>query len=296
MPVEEALTRRSVALVSAHPDDETVGAGGLLARMRDPVIVEVTDGAPRNLADARAAGYDSRKEYAKARRQELLNALEVCGISLPACAGEPAGSSAAKPGDPADAGSPAQAGGLCHLLFLNVADQEASLDLAGIVRRIARIVRERRPSILLTHPYEGGHPDHDATAFAVHAACALTPAPPEIYEFASYHAYPGRTESSPPMETGRFLAGQEQGKVITLSEEARGRKTRALDCFATQLHMLRHFAVDAERFRAAPVYDFTQAPHPGKLFYEHVDWGMTGERWRVLAAEAARTLGIPGTL
>jgi len=47
-----------------------------------------------------------------------------------------------------------------------------------------------------------------------------------------------------------------------------------------------------ERFRAAPVYDFTQAPHPGKLFYENFDWGMTGERWRDLAAEALNELGM----
>jgi N-acetylglucosamine malate deacetylase 2 len=307
MPVEEALTRRSVALVSAHPDDETVGAGGLLARMRDPIIVEVTGGAPRNLADARAAGYDSREEYGNARRQELLNALEAC---VPAYADEPASgaddrlSSSAGPLESrtprANAGHkkrwPALGSADSFVVWLDVVDREASLDMAGIARRIAEIVRERRPAILLTHPYEGGHPDHDATAFAVHAACAITPAAPEIYEFPSYHAYTGRTEDPPRMETGRFLAGQEQGEVITLSLEARGRKARAMDCFATQLHMLRHFAVDVERFRTAPVYDFTQAPHPGKLFYEHFDWGMTGERWRVLAAEAARTLGIPGTL
>jgi LmbE family N-acetylglucosaminyl deacetylase len=236
--------------------------------------VEVTDGAPRNLADAKAAGYDSHEEYAKARRQELLNALEVCVNASPA------------------AGPPA----LPEVLFLDIADQEASFDMAGIARRIAGIIRERRPGALLIHPYEGGHPDHDATAFAAHAACALTPAPPDIYEFTSYHVHPGRADDLPHMETGRFLCGQDEGKVITLSQEARDRKARAVNCFATQLHMLRHFAVDAERFRAAPVYDFTQPPHPGKLFYEYFDWGVNGERWRALAAEAARALGLPDKL
>jgi LmbE family N-acetylglucosaminyl deacetylase len=276
MPVEEALTSKVVALVSAHPDDETVSAGGMLARMRDPVIVEVTDGAPRNLADARAAGYQTREEYAEARRLELLNALDVCGH--PAAAA-----------DPESADPP-------NLIWLNAADQEASFDMEGLARRIAGILQERRPGAVLTHAYEGGHPDHDATAFAVHVALAVTPAPVELYEFTSYHAYPGRTGNPPGMETGRFLAGQEQGKVVTLSDDARERKARAIDCFATQLHMLRRFAVDVERFRAAPAYDFTQPPHPGKLFYEYFDWGVTGERWRSLAAEAARKLGIPGTL
>ena len=64
-----------------------------------------------------------------------------------------------------------------------------------------------------------------------------------------------------------------------------------ISCFASQLHMLRNFPVDVERFRPAPAYDFTSAPHPGRLYYENFDWGVTGERWRRLAEEALRTLG-----
>jgi hypothetical protein len=60
--------------------------------------------------------------------------------------------------------------------------------------------------------------------------------------------------------------------------------------------MLRRFPVDEERFRAAPVYDFSQPPHAGKLLYEHFNWGMTGERWRSLAAGAAQALGTPEIL
>jgi hypothetical protein len=43
-------------------------------------------------------------------------------------------------------------------------------------------------------------------------------------------------------------------------------------------------------FRPAPDYDFSQPPHSGKLYYEHFDWGMSGERWRLFAAGARRTL------
>jgi hypothetical protein len=63
-----------------------------------------------------------------------------------------------------------------------------------------------------------------------------------------------------------------------------------VECFVTQLHMLRHFPLDVEVFRPAPAYDFTQAPHAGKLLYEHFNWGMSGERWRLCAAGAMRTL------
>ena len=166
--------------------------------------------------------------------------------------------------------------------------------MPSLVRRIGEILRELRPAAVLTHPYEGGHPDHDATAFAVHAACARMPAPPDVYEFTSYHQAPG--EEQPRIETGRFLPHQDAGEVVALSAADRDRKSRMIACFATQEHMLRHFPLDGERFRAAPVYDFSQSPHPGKLFYDYFEWGITGERWRRLAVDAARALGIPLTL
>jgi hypothetical protein len=58
-----------------------------------------------------------------------------------------------------------------------------------------------------------------------------------------------------------------------------------LGCFRTQSETLAPFGVDAERFRLAPAYDFAQPPHPGALFYEQFDWGMTGDRFRAIARE-----------
>jgi hypothetical protein len=64
------------------------------------------------------------------------------------------------------------------------------------------------------------------------------------------------------------------------------------DCFVTQQHMLAQFKLDAERFRRAPEYNFSQPPHPGKLHYENFNWGITGQRWRELAAAALNSLGL----
>jgi LmbE family N-acetylglucosaminyl deacetylase len=132
----------SLLIVVAHPDDEVIGAGAQLARLGGVRLLHVTDGAPRNLRDAVAAGFEGWQDYAKARRQELLAALGLVGIA------------------------PSQA------KALGIPDQAASLQLVELAETLAAELREGGTELVMTHPYEGGHPDHDATAFAVHVGCA----------------------------------------------------------------------------------------------------------------------------
>jgi len=253
---QQLLAGAPVAIVAAHPDDETVSAGGLLTCLTGPIVVTVTDGAPHDPGDRQRAGCATREEYAQLRRDELRHALAVAGL------------------------------GPEHACALNLADQEASLEMAYLTLRLADVLREQRPAAVVTHPYEGGHPDHDATAFAVHAACARIPDPPPVFEFCSYHAADGK----PQIEIGCFLPGGDRGDSLPLSAEARERKERMISCFSSQFHMLKNFPAEAERFRIAPDYDFTAPPHTGKLFYEYFDWGVSGDLWRQLAGEALRTL------
>lgn len=252
------LHGRRALVVVAHPDDETIGAGAQLGRFEDVRILQVTDGAPRSGQDATAAGCASWRDYAALRRRELDAALGLAGISPD------------------------------RLDRLGFADQDASFHLAAIVRQIVQRIEDWRPELVLTHAYEGGHPDHDATAFAAHAACAvLDGAAPELVEMAGYHA--GQDGGTRFQE---FLPHPGLPVLsLPLGPAQRALKRRMLDAHASQARTLAPFRDDVERFRRAPAYGFVCAPHAGPLNYERFAWGMTGERWRALAAEASRTLG-----
>ena len=223
----------------AHPDDETIGAATVLPLFRNLILVHVTDGAPRNGLDAATHGFSDPASYAAARQAELGHALQVAGVCV------------RRHGF----GSP---------------DQGASAMLPVLIRALRQVLTG--VATVLTHPYEGGHPDHDATALAVHRA-----APCPVFEFASYHAGPDG------IQTGCFLPGP-AATVLSLTASEAARKRAMLDCFVTQRATLAPFCAAVEPFRPAPAYDFTQPPHPGTLHYERYDWGMTGARWRELAA------------
>jgi N-acetylglucosamine malate deacetylase 2 len=248
-------------VVFAHPDDETIGAGAVLARLDRVRLLCATDGAPHDRRWWGDPSCASRQAYAALRRGELEAALCHAGVQPQ------------------------------RLTQFSYADQTLSLRLAELSHELARAIAKTSPQVVLTHPYEGGHPDHDAVAFAVHAAAALlrrTGADtPEVAELASYHA------DGDGLAAGGFLPRLKLTKFThTLSPAEREMKRRMLDAYASQRETLLQFGVEAERFRPAPRYDFTAPPHPGPLWYERFDWGCTGAEWRQRAAAALRELGL----
>lgn len=253
---DPALMR--IWIVAAHPDDEAVGASALLG-CRDPaVVVHVTRGAPRE-PRFWPAGITDREAYARVRDVEAARALSIVGADR---------------------------------LALGFEDLGLVDALDELVDALAGVLARGRPDVIVTHAYEGGHPDHDAVAFAIAEARARGAIRAPVFEMALYHGAAGA------LRAGAFLDAT-PGRTHVLDDAARARRRAMLRAYHSQRATLAAFAaLDHERYRPAPAYDFTRPPHAGPLLYEQ--WGMptTGPAWRARAARIAhrRRFGSPAAL
>lgn len=238
-----------VAIVVAHADDESLFAGALLRRLARGRLIHLTDGAPRDMRDAARLGFAVRGDYAAARARELDAAVAALG------------------GDPLRRA-------------YGVADQEAIEAVERIADRLTDDLRGA--AVVATHAYEGGHPDHDAAALAVAIACdRLGPAAPVRVEFASYHLLDGERVWA------RFRPDPDRPEhVRPLDAEDRARIDAALAAHASQAAVFDDWRPDAERWRAAPRYDFSRPPPGEGCLYDLFGWSLTSARWRARAAEA----------
>jgi LmbE family N-acetylglucosaminyl deacetylase len=243
-------------VVVAHPDDESVSSAALLQRMAEKRLVFCTDGAPHDAHFWRRFG--SRDDYRDLRRREALAAMRIIG---------------AKQSD-----------------FLDFPDQELFRNLDTALAQLDAIAKEFKPAALLTHAYEGGHPDHDACAFLVALLAEKTQLP--AWEMPLYHRAAGDRALQ------QFIAREEVKKSEVLEidpnpEEVR-RKRAMIAAYASQGDIIHHFGAGKEVFRRQPAYDFTRPPHPGMLNYEEWRWPMTGDE--VSAAFAAMLAQTNGEL
>ena len=141
----DASDRRPVRVLGifAHPDDETICAGGTLAKYAsegaDVRVVSLTKGGAGQIRDANAA---TRSTLTAVREQELAAAGAELGLSGTRCLDHPDG-------------------GL------------RSIDEGLLVALASELLREVDPDVVITFGPDGfsGHPDHVAVGAAVTGAC-----------------------------------------------------------------------------------------------------------------------------
>ncbi|MEP7081795.1 MAG: PIG-L family deacetylase [Chloroflexota bacterium] len=138
-----------VLFVHAHPDDESAGTGGTIARLVAEGIrvdlVTCTDGAEGEVHDPDLDADEARPRLAEIRGRELACSVQALG------------------------------GGAIHHHLLGYRDSgmigtEANehpdsfwkADIGEATRRLLAIVREARPSVIVSYDENGnyGHPDH----------------------------------------------------------------------------------------------------------------------------------------
>jgi len=161
-----------VLVFAAHQDDEVLGLGLTLAKHRrngDRVtVVFTTNGAGGNWKENSAV----QRAVSTARFREACDALAVIGIGAAdiVCLGFPDG-------------------GLHRYI------PQASGDIATLIRTIV-------PRTIYVHAIEGGHLDHDMTAFIVQGVSARLRVGP-VYEWAEYNS---EAPGGEPVADARFAS------------------------------------------------------------------------------------------
>lgn len=144
--------RGSVMVVAPHPDDETVGCGGLiaLARRRNiPVtIVVATDGTRSN-----AASLVAPAALGKTRSDELSRATKRLGVSS------------------------------TDVIELAYPDLELDRHTSSLADDLRRIIVERCPKDVYVTCMADPHPDHAAASRAVRLAISGCELPPRLLEY-----------------------------------------------------------------------------------------------------------------
>lgn len=157
---------RSMMGVFAHPDDESFGPGGTLARYAaEGAAVDVviaTDGIAGSVEDASQVA--AQGSLAQVRSRELANAATVLGIrsiwSLPYR-------------DSGMRGSPENQN----------PDALIQQPMEELVAEVLGHMRRLRPQVVITHDLWGGygHPDHIRVCEAVTAAFFIAETPRKLY-------------------------------------------------------------------------------------------------------------------
>ena len=191
--------------VFAHPDDETLCAGGTLAKYADAGadvrVISFTKGGAGQIRDARVA---TRATLTGVRARELDAAGTALGLAETRCLDHPDG-------------------GL------------AQIDGPSLVRVAAELLCEFDPDVVITFGPDGfsGHPDHVAVGAAVTTACFEMRSSKSIRLF---HCY------LPPNRM--LLRDRLANWVVQLSERFKGTRdfARAISVFAREATALGYAA------------------------------------------------------
>lgn len=221
-----------ILVFAAHPDDEVLGLGLTLARHRSNLdrvtVVFTTNGAGGNWKESNAV----KRAVSATRFKEACNALAVIGIDTAeiVCLGFPDG-------------------GLHRYI------PQASEDIATLIRAIV-------PHAIYVHAMEGGHRDHDVTAFVVQEVSTRLLIEP-VFEWAEYNS---EAPGGQPISDARFASDPYvpdfECAPTAFDQSGFTRKQEMLAHYASQAVSIRYYPFRSEILRKArPVHLLPRLAH-----------------------------------
>lgn len=221
-----------ILVLAVHPDDETLGAGGLIQRaLAENVAVKVifvTDGEnnpwPQRALEKRwSLSKADHSRWGRRRCKEALSALEALGLDE------------------------------SQATFMGLPDQGITALLANgdqaMINRFADEIANWKPTLLLSPALQDRHPDHNALAVLVDLA--MMRLPPEV---------------TPPQVLAYLIHGQQALTsapfVVNLSKQELAVKQQAILAHETQM------ALSRKRFLAyGKAEEKFLVPEPAKRYH-----------------------------
>jgi len=219
-----------ILIVGAHPDDIEFSTGRLILK-RNAINVHtlcLTDG--RKGQEGTVKEKIPEEDYVEIRISETKKAQERLGIKKE------------------------------NMYFFHAPDQSL-VNNPYIIDRLFLLIKKINPELILIHPFEGAHPDHDAAHLSsMIAAKNYGFDVNNIIEFGSYNNYGGRfrVQEFIPMNSfeEKLLPGsniqKEWNKMMTL--------------FKSQINQQKDYIPKShyEIFRRLPNYDYSSLPYSRK--------------------------------
>ncbi len=234
---------KEVLVFAAHPDDESIGAGGILiqeaSKGSNVTVVIMTDGCPDEESHI--------ANYAQIRKNETISALALAGI-------------------------PEE-----NIIFMDYDDLGFMFDYGtigtkAIIETITSLIQDINPDEIYVHAYEHGHIDHDATHYMiVQAAGAIGFNRSDIYEYIEYNAQYFGQPIDPDYSivditqysvtylnmTSDELQLKQDMIAIYVSQEIQCSNQSETDVRA---QVLEKYYFGADMIRELPDYDYTKSP------------------------------------
>jgi LmbE family N-acetylglucosaminyl deacetylase len=224
--------KKKILIIGAHPDDAEFSTGRLLLRRngKNAFIVCMTDGR-KGQEGTKADKILSEDDYALLRIDESRKALREFGISEE------------------------------YISYYGLPDQGV-LANPFIIDRIYMALKKHSPDYFLIPPWEGAHPDHDAThLFSVIAARNLSYSKEKIIEYGSYNNYNGE------FRVQEFVPQKDMHEERLIPSSSEQKKWNAImKLFASQKNQQEEYIPRSrfENFRMLPDYDYSKLPYTTK--------------------------------